>query len=228
MPQRYGAHDIEAEVRRYLPMVKRIAAQIGSRLPPHVMLEDLIQDGLAGLMDALQKKTQSGHEHFDAYVSMRVRGAIYDACRQHDILPRHQRDKIDDITHHIQQLEQSLGRVPTESEIAQAAGLTIEAYFDVIEHWVDFASLDDVPESMMPTDPHADPLARLVGQDLMGKVVTILKTLPDKQQLVMALHYQEELSYREIAAVMGLTAGRISQLHSQAVMNIRAQLDAGV
>ena len=228
MRQRYGANDIEADVRRYLPMVKRIASQVGSRLPPHVMLDDLIQDGLAGLMDALQKKTQDGHQHFDAYVSMRVRGAIYDACRQQDILPRHQRDKIDDLTAHIQQLEQRLGRVPSESEIAQAAGMTLEAYFEIIEHWVDFASLDDVPESMMPTDPHADPLTRLMGQDLMTKVVGILKTLPDKQQMVMALHYQEELSYREIAAVMGLTAGRISQLHSQAVLNIRAQLEAGL
>jgi RNA polymerase sigma factor for flagellar operon FliA len=103
--------------------------------------------------------------------------------------------------------------------------VSIEDYFVVIDTFVNVMPIDDVPENLLPTDFSADPLEKVSGQQFLGQVVDILKTLPEKQRLVMALHYQEDLSYREIAAVLDLTPGRISQLHTQAMISIRALLN---
>jgi RNA polymerase sigma factor for flagellar operon FliA len=155
---------------------------------------------------------------------MRIRGAIYDACRKEDILPRNQRDQLDLLEKVTHRLEHVLGRLPTEQEIAKEAGLSIEAYFSTIDTFVNVLPIDDVPEDLLPTDFSADPLEKVSGQQFLGQVAEILKSLPEKQRLVMALHYQEDLSYREIAAVLDLTPGRISQLHTQAMISIRAML----
>jgi RNA polymerase sigma factor for flagellar operon FliA len=122
-------------------------------------------------------------------------------------------------------LEQELGRLPSEVEVAQSLGVAIEDYHSVLDSLVNVMPLEDVPEDMLPTDPFGDPLEQVNSKQFMLRMVEVLKRLPDKQQMVMALHYQEDLSYREIAAVMGLTPGRISQLHTQAVIAIRAMLD---
>jgi len=156
---------------------------------------------------------------------MRIRGAIYDACRKEDILPRNQREQLDVLEKVTQRLEHSLGRLPTEQEVATEAGVSIDEYFQVLDTFVNVMPIDDVPENLMPTDFSADPSEKVAGQQFMGQIVAILKTLPEKQRMVMALHYQEDLSYREIAAVLELTPGRISQLHTQAMIAIRAMLD---
>jgi len=115
--------------------------------------------------------------------------------------------------------------LPSEVEVAQSLGIAIEDYHSVLDSLVNIMPLEDVPEDMLPTDPFGDPLEQVNSKQFMLRMVEVLKRLPDKQQMVMALHYQEDLSYREIAAVMGLTPGRISQLHTQAVIAIRAMLD---
>ena len=217
--------DLGEQLKKYQPLVRRIASQIGSRLPANVMLDDLIQEGMTGLLDALQRYVPQPNQSFESYASMRIRGAIYDACRKEDILPRNQRDKLDGLEKVTRRLEHTLGRLPTELEIAKEAGVSIEDYFVVIDTFVNVMPIDDVPENLLPTDFSADPLEKVSGQQFLGQVVDILKTLPEKQRLVMALHYQEDLSYREIAAVLDLTPGRISQLHTQAMISIRALLN---
>jgi RNA polymerase sigma factor for flagellar operon FliA len=183
---------------------------------------------MTGLLDALQRYVPQQNQSFEAYASMRIRGAIYDACRKEDILPRNQRDQLDLLEKVTRRLEHTLGRLPTELEIAKEAGVSIEDYFVVIDTFVNVMPIDDVPENLLPTDFSADPLEKVSGQQFLGQVVDILKTLPEKQRLVMALHYQEDLSYREIAAVLDLTPGRISQLHTQAMISIRALLNVEV
>ena len=148
-----------------------------------------------------------------------------DGDKKEDILPRNQRDQLDALEKVTRRLEHTLGRLPTELEIAKEAGVSIEDYFVVIDTFVNVMPIDDVPENLLPTDFSADPLEKVSGQQFLGQVVDILKTLPEKQRLVMALHYQEDLSYREIAAVLDLTPGRISQLHTQAMISIRALLN---
>jgi len=224
MPPKYQ-QDLGEQLKKYQPLVKRIASRIGSRLPANVMLDDLIQEGMTGLLDALQRYVPQPNQSFEAYASMRIRGAIYDACRKEDILPRNQREQLDVLEKVTQRLEQSLGRLPTEQEVATEAGVSIDEYFQVLDTFVNVMPIDDVPENLMPTDFSADPSEKVAGQQFMGQIVAILKTLPEKQRMVMALHYQEDLSYREIAAVLELTPGRISQLHTQAMIAIRAMLD---
>jgi len=224
MPPKYQ-QDLGEQLKKYQPLVKRIASRIGSRLPSNVMLDDLIQEGMTGLLDALQRYVPQPNQSFEAYASMRIRGAIYDACRKEDILPRNQREQLDVMEKVTQRLEHSLGRLPTEQEVATEAGVSLDEYFQVLDTFVNVMPIDDVPENLMPTDFSADPSEKVAGQQFMGQIVAILKTLPEKQRMVMALHYQEDLSYREIAAVLELTPGRISQLHTQAMIAIRAMLD---
>jgi RNA polymerase sigma factor for flagellar operon FliA len=224
MPPKYQ-QDLGEQLKKYQPLVKRIASRIGSRLPANVMLDDLIQEGMTGLLDALQRYVPQPNQSFEAYASMRIRGAIYDACRKEDILPRNQREQLDVMEKVTQRLEHNLGRLPTEQEVATEAGVSIDEYFQVLDTFVNVMPIDDVPENLMPTDFSADPSEKVAGQQFMGQIVAILKTLPEKQRMVMALHYQEDLSYREIAAVLELTPGRISQLHTQAMISIRALLE---
>jgi len=225
MPAKYQENDPNALIRQYTPLVRRIASHIGSRLPANVELDDLIQEGMTGLLDAMNRYKPLPNLSLEAYASMRIRGAIYDACRRDDILPRHHRDKVDALEKTTRRLEQELGRLPSEVEVAQSLGIAIEDYHSVLDSLVNIMPLEDVPEDMLPTDPFGDPLEQVNSKQFMLRMVEVLKRLPDKQQMVMALHYQEDLSYREIAAVMGLTPGRISQLHTQAVIAIRAMLD---
>ncbi len=223
----YPAFDPDELIRQHTALVRRIASHICSRLPANVELDDLFQEGMTGLLDAIQRYKPQPNLSFEAYASTRIRGAIYDACRRDDLLPRHQRDKLDQLEKTTRRLEQQLGRVPSEQEVADTLEMPLEDYHGIVDSLVNVMPLDDVPEDMLPTDPYGDPMQLLASRQFMLRMVDILKRLPDKQQMVMALHYQEDLSYREIAAVMNLTPGRISQLHTQAMIAIRALMAEG-
>lgn len=224
MVRGYSSSDLEEQVRQYQPLVRRIAAQIGSRLPANVMLDDLIQEGMAGLLDALQRYKPQADLSFERYASMRIRGSIYDACRRNDLLPRHQRARIDAVVDVTRTLEQRLGRMPGDAEIATEAGLSLEDYRALLDTHVNLTPLDQVPENLLPSANEDEALDRIDASRLVGRIAAALKKLPEKQQIVVALHYERQMSYREIAAVMKLTAGRISQLHTEAMIGLRALL----
>ena len=211
-------------IRQHTALVRRIASHMCSRLPANVEFDDMFQEGMTGLLDAIGRYKPQPNLTFEAYASTRIRGAIYDACRRDDVLPRHQRDKLDQLEKTTRRLQQTLGRMPSEQEVAHALEIALEEYHDIVDSLVNVMPLDEVPEDMLPTDPYGDPLQLLASKQFMLRMVDILKRLPEKQQMVMALHYQEDLSYREIAAVMSLTPGRISQLHTEAMIAIRALL----
>lgn len=214
--------DIEEQIRLFRPMVKRIAGQIASRLPASVMLDDLIQEGMMGFLDALHKFKPQPKMNFEAYASMRIRGAIYDACRRDDLLPRHQRDKVDELERISIDLERKLQRPATELEICTAAGMDLSTYRATLENLICLLPIDEVPEDALPSSTRDDPFEYLSQKQWLAQVVNLIAQLPEKQQMVLALHYQEDLSYREIAAVLELTPGRISQLHTQAMIQMRA------
>ena len=220
----YPPQDPGEMIRQHTVLVRRIASHICSRLPANVEFDDMFQEGMTGLLDAIGRYKPQPNLSFEAYASMRIRGAIYDACRRDDLLPRHQRDKLDQLEKTTRRLQQALGRMPSEQEVADALEIALEEYHGIVDSLVNVLPLDEVPEEMLPTDPYGDPLQLLASKQFMVRMVDILKQLPEKQQMVMALHYQEDLSYREIAAVMSLTAGRISQLHTEAMIAIRALL----
>jgi RNA polymerase sigma factor for flagellar operon FliA len=217
--------DLNLAIEEHLPLVKRIAHQICSRLPPNVEVDDLIQEGLTGLLDALTRYEPQPNLNFEAYARTRIRGAIYDSCRKNDILPRNQRDELEGLEKVTRNLEQSLGRHPTEREIAAGAEMSIDAYFAIMAHMVHLMPLDDLSDDLLPSDTDAsDPMRAVAMAQLADRIATILEGLPDNEQLVFALHYQEDLSYREIAQVMNITPGRISQLHTQGMVRIRSKL----
>ena len=212
------------EMEKYNPLVKRIAYQVASKLPANVEVDDLIQEGLIGLLDALKKYVPQPNLSFEIYARTRIKGAIDDSCRKNDILPRNQRDDLSRLEKINRKLEQEFGRPPSENEIALAAELTIEEYFGIMDSMVNLMPIDDVSDDMLPSDGGSDPLQNAAMSQFAEQLAVILKKLPEKEQMVMALHYQEDLSYREIAEVLNLTTGRISQIHTQCMIRIRSHL----
>ena len=218
--------DINQAIEDHLPLVKRIAHQICSRLPPNVEVDDLIQEGLTGLLDALNRYEPQANLAFEVYARTRIRGAIYDSCRKNDILPRNQRDELVGLEKVTRKLEQNLGRHPSEKEIASSAEITIEAYHAIMANMVHLMPLDDLSEDLLPSEADdSDPMRAVAMSQLADRIATILEGLPENEKLVFALHYQEELSYREIAQVMNITPGRISQIHTQGMIRIRSKLN---
>lgn len=216
--------DVQELVTLHAPLVRKIAGHIASRLPGSVAVDDLVQEGMIGLLDAIGRFEPQLNLSFQHYASMRIRGAIYDACRRNDILPRHRRDKLDDLQRATTRIEHRLGRAVADHEVAQEMGIDLADYHALLDDMTGLLPLDDVPEDLIPEDPYSNPLEQIATSQLMTKLVDVLKQLPEKQQLVLALHYQQELSYAEISVIMDLTRGRISQLHTQAMLNIRRLL----
>lgn len=224
MNRAYAHIDQEELLRQYMPLVRRIAAHIASRLPHDVVVDDLAQEGALGLLDAIGRHQPKPNENYEAYVSMRIRGAIYDACRRNDLLPRQHRDRLDAVQSAIRRLEHTLGRAPSQTECAAELKLSVKEYQQWLDQAVGLMAIDEVPEEWLPHDPQADPFDHLALQQMRQVLARTLEKLPEKQQLVMALHYQQDLSFAEIADALKLTRGRISQLHTEAMLTVRALL----
>ena len=220
----YVKDTFDDALKQHAPLVRRIALQIAPRLPASVELDDMVQEGVTGLLDALQRYEPQPGLNFEAYARMRIKGAIYDSFRRDDILPRHQRQRIKDIEEATRLLGQKLGRAPEETEIAEEAGLSIDEYFDILDNAVSICVMDELPEGIEPQDDRADPMQVVALKEHTTRIEVILKRLPERERQVLALHYQEQLSYREIAYVMQLTPGRICQLHTQAMVRLRSGL----
>jgi len=220
-------------VQRFAPLVRRIACHLMARLPASVQLDDLVQNGMLGLLDALGRFEAGVGAQFEAYAAQRVRGAMLDGLRENDWLPRSLRRNCRRIEAAITQLEQASGRVPTESELADSLGMTLADYQEtlqevrghqlvyiediVAERGEDFLERHFVDES-------ADP-ARLVADDeLRRQLVQAIGLLPERERLMMALYYEQDLNLREIGEVMGVSESRVCQLHSQAVLRLRSRL----
>ena len=166
--------DINQAIKEHLPLVKRIAHQICSRLPPNVEVDDLIQEGLTGLLDALTRYEPQANLAFEAYARTRIRGAIYDACRKNDILPRNQRDELEGLEKITRKLEQQLGRHPSEKEIATTAEITLESYYAIMANMVHLMPLDDLSDDLLPSDTDAsDPMRAVAMAQLADRIATI-------------------------------------------------------
>ena len=216
--------ELHGSVIQYAPLVRRLAYQIASRLPPNVELDDLIQDGMMGLLDAMKRYEPRPGLNFEAYARFRITGAIYDSCRENDVLPRNQRDKLSDLENAIRRLEQELGRHPTDQEVADRCELSINEYHQTLDTMVGMTAFDEVPEHLLPIADGADPSQINSFRQISDRLAQVIKELPEKERMVVALHYQEDLSFREVATVLDLTPGRISQIHTQAMLRIRSVL----
>lgn len=229
-------------VGQYAPLVRRLALQLAARLPPSVELDDLIQAGMMGLLDAVRRYRETPGAQFDTYAVARIRGAMLDELRAQDWLPRSVRSKSRQIEQAMSALSQSLGRPPTETETAQALGLSLHEYQTLLEeaqgaqiiryedltrqgqdadHALDVAATDGPAGDEQWQD---NPLNQLISKGLRTALVASIAALPEREALLLSLQFEQDLNQREIAGVMGLTEGRVSQIRSQAVARIRASL----
>ena len=232
-----GTLDRENYVQKFAPLVKRMAHHLLAKLPASVEPDDIIQAGLIGLMDAVSRFEETHGVQFETYATQRIRGAMLDELRANDWLPRSVRKSQRQIEAAISRLEQRLQRAPHETEIAAELELSLDAYQTLLHeargcqllYVDDFASEDDAGGAVNfldrnVSDKKADPLERIQDQAFRQALIQGIETLPERERLLMGLYYEQELNFREIAAVLGVTESRICQLHSQAVSRLRIKM----
>jgi RNA polymerase sigma factor for flagellar operon FliA len=228
------AIDREEVLRRYLPLVRRVVQRVAARKPPHIDLEDLVSWGIVGLLDAMQKYDPRKEALFSTYAQFRIRGAILDHLRSLDWVPRSVRQKAAVIEKACRQLEGRLGRPPVEEEIARHLGLSLRSYQELVGKVGEMSlfSLDDVgfgagDERLLrdgADDLGDDPAAAMLSTERVALLAEAIRRLPEREQTVISLYYQEQLTMKEVGGVLGLTESRVSQLHSQAMLRLRSHI----
>lgn len=220
----------------YLPLVKHVALRIYQRTPPNVELDDLVSYGILGLMDACQKFDQEKRTDFKTYAEFRIRGAILDELRSKDWVPRSVRDKGKKLEEVCVQLGQDLGRHPTEQEIASAMQLSIQEYHKYLNEIksISFLSLDDLTgdqhgesggmEIQIADDNAESPLQATEREELKSIIASALGEMSEKERMVITLYYFEELTFKEIGLVLGITESYSSQIHTQAIVRLKTKL----
>ncbi len=220
-------------IQRFAPLVKRIAYHLMARLPSSVQVDDLIQNGMIGLLDAIDRFEAGMGAQFETYAAQRVRGAMLDGLRENDWLPRSLRREFRQIEKAIAQLEQEHGRPPTENELAKALGVSLADYQKMLQdarghQLISFEDLtaegdEDFLERHL-VDDSGDPSRILEDENIRKSLVKAIELLPEREKLMMALYYEQDLNLREIGEVMGVTESRVCQLHTQAVARLRARI----
>jgi len=225
--------EVETRVRELAPLVKRIAYHMMTSLPPSVELDDVIQSGMMGLLDAARRYEISEGAQFETYAVQRIRGAILDELRQCDWLPRGVRRSLRETEKMISKLEQQNGRPPTEAELAKAMDMSLPDYQRLLQDargyqivsYEDFGSdEDDSFLDRYAIDHEADPLHVLQDRGLREALVAGIEQLPEREKQVMGLYYEQELNLREIGEVLGVSESRVCQIHTQAIARLRAGL----
>jgi RNA polymerase sigma factor for flagellar operon FliA len=228
-----GQPDVAHRVAEFAPLVRRMAHHLAAKLPSSVDVDDIIQAGLIGLMDAASKFEASQGNQFETYASQRIRGAMLDELRSNDWLPRSIRKGFRQIEQAISKLEQRLGHAPNEREIAAELSLSLVDYQALLReargyqlfHIEDFDSDSEggLFDRICP-DLNANPLDKIQDSRFRAALVKAIEGLPEREAHLMGMYYEQELNFKEIAAVLHVSESRICQLHGQAIARLRAKL----
>ena len=238
--QRYrGVSDPSTEerlVEQYIPLVKTIVGRLAMTLPAHVSIEDLHSAGLIGLLQAIRSFDPHCGASFETFARFRIRGAVLDELRRMDWVPRSVHDKARKLQEVMSEVEQRIGRVPKEEEMAAALKITLGEYREWLESirpatfvHLDGAQYQDATDpatlhECVADDGQATPFEETSKREFITLVMDRLNQLPDMQRKVLSLYYVEDMRLKEIAAIFGLTESRISQIHSQAILALKAYL----
>jgi RNA polymerase sigma factor for flagellar operon FliA len=211
-------------VVQYSPLVKYVAGRMRSRLPHSVDQDDLVSDGVLGLMDAIERFDPSRGLSFQTFAVPRIRGAIIDGLRSMDFVPRSVRDKVRIVQQATTKLEERLGRLPDDEEIAREVGVPVQQVRDLAKQASsNHANLDDFELADELASAADDSVER---GDVSASLRRVIAELNERDQVVIALYYFEGLTLAEIGKVLGVTESRISQVHSRATSTLRAKLVA--
>jgi RNA polymerase sigma factor for flagellar operon FliA len=218
----------QLNIEDYLPLVNRIAYHLKGRLPDSVMVDDLIQSGVIGLIEALGKFDATQGASFDTYAGIRIRGAMLDEIRKGDWTPRSVYRKSREVSDAISKVESRVARSAKDEEIAEQMQISLGDYYRILQ--------DTNSSQLLPIDEHEDlsaqkvvcqeqsPFGQLSEEGLKQAIVDQIYSLPEKEKLVMSLYYDEELNLREIGEVLEVSESRVSQIHSQAIKRLKSRL----
>jgi RNA polymerase sigma factor for flagellar operon FliA len=218
-----GRGAADALVARHADLVKRIAYHLAGRLPPSVEVDDLIQAGMIGLLEAASHYNADRGASFETYAGIRIRGAMIDALRKLDWAPRSVHRKAREAALVTRQIEEREGREARDAEIATALGVPLDEYNQILQ---DAASchMASLEEASGIADGGADPEGETGRGALREAIAEAILSLPERERLVMSLYYDEELNLKEIGAVLGVSESRACQLHGQALIRLRSRL----
>ncbi len=213
------------------PLVKRIAYHLMSRLPASVQADDLVQAGMIGLIEASRKFDPEQGASFETYAGIRIRGAMLDEIRRTDWTPRSVHRKAREVAEAVRKIENEKGRDARDVEVAKVMGLELNDYHKILQDatgcrifsYEDPGTLGEENFAQQARQPN-QPLENLQKSDFKVGLADAIKGLPERERLVMALYYDEELNLREIGDILGVSESRVCQIHGQALIRLRARM----
>ncbi|BCG63012.1 MAG: RNA polymerase sigma factor for flagellar operon FliA [Methyloprofundus sp.] len=222
---------VDAQIMQYAPLVKRIAYHLLNKLPDSVLVDDLIQAGMLGLLESLKNYDPTQGASFETYAGIRIRGSMLDEVRRADWTPRSVHKKSRMVAAAIKEIENKTTQEAKPIEIAKYLGVSLDEYNQILQDSVNsrFFSVEELAQSgdhflEESVDASASPAAILSADGFQQALVAAIGDLPERERLVVSLYYDEELNLREIGEVLGVSESRVSQISSQAMLRLRSRL----
>jgi len=218
------------QIVRHASLVKRIAYHLLNRLPPTVQIDDLIQAGMVGLLEAASNFNPDMGASFETFAGIRIRGSMIDEIRRSDWTPRSVHRKFRSVTDAIRKIENDSGEDAKDADVAAALGISLSEYHQIL---IDSSSSriysidtmeDNMQDAAIPNSSENTPDESFISDEYRQQLTESIRLLPEKEQLVMSLYYDDELNFREIGEILDVTESRICQLHGQALLRVKARM----